>query len=165
MRKTVLLLLVGLMNAVPYAHADSVSPKVAIEHGFAVPTEVAWRALGRFCSISKWQSLVTDCTVEERKDGIYRFVGMRDGSAFTERLEEYSTANHAFTYSMVTGPLPVKNYRSELRLVPAGPRQTKLVWKAWYSVPPGGHEEAIATDLKALFGNGIKGMATLLEAQ
>lgn len=165
MRNTLCLLLAGFMIGAGAAHADSASPKVTIEHRFAVPAEVAWRALGRFCSISEWQSLVADCVVEERRDGIYRIVGMRDGSSFTERLEEYSIANRTFTYSITTGPLPITDYRSEFRLIPAGAGQTRLVWKAWYSVPPGGREEVIANDLKALFSNGIKGMATLLAAQ
>lgn len=165
MRKIVVLILLGAMNVVPCAHADSASPKVTIEYSFPVPADVAWRALGRFCSISEWQSLVANCAIEERKDGIYRIVGMRDGSAFTERLEAYSIANRTFTYSIATGPLPIKDYRSEFRLIPVGTKQTRLVWKAWYSVPSGGSEEAIASDLKALFGNGIKGMATLLAAQ
>lgn len=164
-RKTLCLLFAGLMSIAAAAHADSASPKVTIEHSFAVPADVAWRALGRFCSISEWQSLVANCVVEERRDGIYRIVGMRDSSSFAERLEEYSIANRTFTYSITTGPLPITDYRSEFRLISAGAGQTRLVWKAWYSVPPGGREEVIASDLKALFGNGIKGMTALLAAQ
>lgn len=101
---------------------------------------------------------------EERKDGIYRTIVMNDNSAFIERLDEYSTSNRSFTYSIKSGPIPINNYRSEFRLIPVSDTETRLVWKAWYTVPPNGDEKTIANNLKSLFANGIQGITSLLAA-
>lgn len=146
----------------PDARAQQTSAKVAVEHDFDVDADMAWKKLGRFCSIAQWQSLVASCAIEERADGMYRIVVMKNDSAFTERLEEYSFGNRSFAYTIKSGPLPIRDYRSEFRLVPSGETQTRLVWKAWYTVPEGGDEQKIASDLRSLFGNGIKGMTAFL---
>lgn len=153
----------GLMMSVSMlaAAANIESPKVTIEQKFDVSAEKAWGKLGRFCGISDWQSLVASCLVEERKDGIYRVVVMRNDSAFTERLETFSQADRSFSYSILSGPLPVTGYRSELKIEPAG-QQSKLIWRAWYTVPKNGDAVKIKQDLESLFGNGIKGMLSLL---
>jgi hypothetical protein len=146
------------------AHAEPEPAKVTVEHKFDAPVDTTWGKLGRFCAIAEWQSLVASCVVEERQDGIYRIVGMHDHTSFTERLEEYSHGDHAFTYTIKSGPLPIKDYRSEFRLIQVGDRQTRLVWKAWYTVPAGVDEKAVASNLRQLFANGIKGMTPLLAA-
>lgn len=156
----------GLLFTVltPITKADSTLPKVTIEHKFATSIDLAWQALGHFCSISEWQSQVKSCVTEERKDGFYRTVVMNDNSAFIERLEEYSTSNHVFTYSIKSGPIPINNYRSEFHLIPVSATETRLIWKAWYTVPSGGDEKTIANNLRSLFANGIQGMVSLLAA-
>lgn len=150
--------------AIPQLHAEPVPANVTIEHQFPISAEAAWQALGRFCSIADWQSLVDSCVTDERRDGIYRTIVMKDNSVFVERLEEYSSSERSFAYSIKSGPLPVTNYRSELRFVPVGANQTRLVWRAWYAVPAGADAARISTDLKGLYANGIAGMATVLAA-
>lgn len=153
---------VACVVAAPVVHAEATPAKVTIEHKFPVSADVAWKELGRFCSIAEWQSLVASCVTEERKDGIYRTIVMNDNSAFVEKLEEYSSNERSFAYTIKSGPLPIANYRSELRFVPVGANETRLVWRAWYTVPAGASEQRIATDLKELFANGIKGMGAVL---
>lgn len=148
----------------PLLHAEPAPAQVTIEHRFPIAADTAWRALGRFCSIADWQSLVDSCVTDERQDGIYRTLVMKDKSVFVERLDEYSSKALSFTYSIKSGPLPVTNYRAELRFVPAGAGQTRLVWRAWYSVPAGADARRIASDLKGLFANGIDGMDAVLAA-
>lgn len=148
--------------AAPLALAEPAAPKVTIEHRFPISADAAWKELGRFCSIAEWQSLVGSCVVDERKEGIYRTIVMKDSSVFVEKLEEYSTGERSLAYTIKAGPLPITDYRSELRFVPAGANETKLVWRAWYAVPQGGDAARIATDLQGLFANGIKGMESVL---
>ena len=143
---------------------EPIPPAVVVEHVFEHDIDKTWRRLGRFGGIPEWQSQVADCHVEERRDGIYRVVAMRDGTAFTERLESYSHADRYFSYSILSGPLPVTNYLTQLCFSPAGAERSLLVWTTWYSVLPGGNSIAIARSLEALFRNGIVGMSGLLES-
>lgn len=148
--------------AAPLLHAEQAPAKVTIEHRFPIAAEAAWKELGRFCSIAEWQSQVGSCAVDERKEGIFRTILMKDGSQFVEKLEEYSSQARSFAYTIKSGPLPIADYRSELRFEPLGANETRLVWRAWYSVPQGGDAARIASDLKGLFANGIKGMQSVL---
>ncbi|WP_170942028.1 SRPBCC family protein [Noviherbaspirillum denitrificans] len=152
----------SLLAAGTAVGAETRPANVTVEHRFDVSADIAWKTLGRFCAISDWQSLVASCVLDERKDGIYRTLVMNDGSAFVERLEEYSAAGRTFAYTIKSGPLPVQDYRSEFRLVPDGAQGTRLLWKAWYTVPAGGDSQAIAAGLQALFANGLNGMQALL---
>lgn len=141
---------------------DSLSaPKVVIEYPFEVDADRAWEKLGRFGSIAEWQALVRSCAIEERQDGIYRILVMKDETVFIERLETFSHKERSFSYSIKSGPLPITDYLSELRIIPNG-RCSTLLWRAWYSVPAAGNQNQIKSDLEALFQNGIKGMLPLL---
>lgn len=146
----------------PSGAADARPPAVLVEHVFEHNIDTAWRRLGSFGGIAEWQSLVADCHVEERHDGTYRVVAMHDGTAFIERLESYSHVDRCFSYSILSGPLPVTDYFTRLCFLPADKERSRLVWKTWYSVPPGGDPSAIALSLEALFRNGIVGIARLL---
>src|SRR5690606_23420263 len=123
--------------------------------------DVVWHRLGRFCGITEWQSLVASCLVEERQDGFYRVVVMKDNSAYTERLEHFSHPERAFQYAIVSGPLPVTGYVSRFQIVPVDSQHSKLIWQAWYDQPKQG-AATVASNLEALYRNGIHGMSTLL---
>lgn len=143
--------------------ANTEPAKITIEHVFNTSAATAWSKLGRFCSITEWQSAVASCLVEERKDGIYRIVVMRNDTAFIERLEDFSEQERHFSYSILSGPLPVTGYHSEIRIQPdATGSSAKLIWRAWYTVPNNENEKKIKAGLEALFNNGIKGMSALL---
>ncbi|MFT5593770.1 MAG: hypothetical protein ACI8SR_002156 [Oceanicoccus sp.] len=111
----------------------STKEKVLVEHIFPYQPRDVWAVIGQFCSIKEWQSFVEDCFIEQRTDGIYRVVIMKDSNAFIERLEEYSEENMSLTYRILKGPLEVKGYRSELKVEVEGPEKTKLEWKTWYT--------------------------------
>lgn len=161
MRQKLILALAALSCAGTVAARE---PRVTIEQRFERPADTIWQALGRFCGIASWQSLVASCLTEERADGFYRVVVMKDNSAFTERLESYSHEERFFRYSITAGPLPIDNYVSEFRIVPDGKERARLVWRAWYDTPPGVDAEKFSQQLEALFRNGIRGMQPLVDA-
>jgi hypothetical protein len=147
----------------PAAHAAD-APQVRVEHTFAHGADEVWARLGRFCSIAEWQSLVAGCVVDERRDGFYRTVVMRNDTAYVERLERFSHEERRLSYSILSGPLPVRRYVSELQVLPLDARHSRLVWQAWYEVPAGTQATTVAQDLSGLFRNGIQGMERLFPA-
>jgi hypothetical protein len=147
----------------PAVHAAE-APQVRIEHTFALGADAVWARLGRFCSIAEWQSLVAGCVVDERRDGIHRTVVMRNDTAYVERLERFSHEERRLAYSILSGPLPVRRYVSELQVLPVDAKRSLLVWQAWYEGPAGTEAAAVARDLSGLFRNGIQGMERLLTA-
>lgn len=148
----------------PAAQAAAEPPKVTVEHTFRQDADTVWKRLGRFCSVADWQSLVAGCVVDERRDGLYRTVVMRNDTAYVERLERFSHADRLLSYSILSGPLPVKRYVTELQVLPQEGGRSRLVWRAWYELPAQTQAEPVARDLEALFRNGIQGMERLLAA-
>lgn len=142
------------------------SPQVKVEHTFAHGADKTWARLGRYCSIAEWQSLVAGCVVDERRDGIYRTVVMRNDTAYIERLERYSNEERRLAYSILSGPLPVQRYVSELQVLPVDEKHARLVWQAWYDAPASSDQAtSVAKDLTALFRNGIQGMERVLATE
>jgi hypothetical protein len=134
---------------------------VQAQADIALPAADAWARLGRFCAIKNWQSLVAACDVVERENGLFRVVVMRDNAAFVERLEDFSDSEMHFSYSMASGPLPVKAYRATFRIEPVDAAHARIELKAEYTADAA---QVIAVDqaLRTLFENGLKGMKALL---
>jgi len=152
-------------NIVTPVSTGARAPQVLLEHVFSHDADKTWSRLARFCSIAEWQSLVAGCVVDERRDGLYRTVVMRDDTAYVERLERFSNQERKLGYSMISGPLPVKNYVAELQVVPLDAKRSRLVWQAWYDAPSSNVEAGtVKNDLTALFRNGIQGMERVLAA-
>lgn len=136
--------------------------KVLVEHTFSSSAPEVWAQIGQFCSIKYWQSFVSECFVEQRQDGIYRVVVMKNNDAFVERLESYSNEKMSIKYSISSGPLDINNYQSELKLISEGKEKTRIEWRAWYNQQDTEGNEQMGHVLAGLFENGIKGMDTLL---
>lgn len=151
------------------ADRTQAKPQVHVAHVFAMPADAVWKKLGRFCGIAEWQSLVASCLTQERSDGFYRVVVMKDHTAYTERLERFSHDDRSFRYSIVQGPLSVNGYVSDFRILPMGDGRSRLVWRAWYDTPRSAsgsvNDAQIANTIEGLYRNGIKGMSALLHAQ
>lgn len=149
---------------VPMANqAEELARQVVVEHVFPVSGKSLWRLLSRFCSIEEWQDLVQDCVIDERQDGIYRTVVMKDATAFVERLESLSHDQMNFRYSIKSGPLDVENYQSYLQVVAIDDSHAKLSWTAQYEIKRS--DQDITSGLEKLFRNGISGMETILNAK
>lgn len=148
------------------AHAGSPSPakpQVSVEHVFDMSADTVWKQLGRFCSIAQWQSLVASCLTEERADGFYRVVVMKDHTAYTERLEGYSQEERSFRYSILQGPLAVNGYVSDFQVLPLDDGRSRLVWRSWYETPASVNGPEVAKTIEGLYRNGIRGMTALLQ--
>lgn len=72
-------------------------------------------------------------------------------TAMVERLEERDEASRRIVYSIVSGPLPIKNYRSTMQLSDAGAGTTKLVWTGTFDPDS---EDAIGI-VKSVYQGGI----------
>ena len=75
-----------------------------------------------------------------------------------ERLEERDEADRRLVYSIVKSPLPVTNYRSTMKLEPAGDGRTKLLWSSTFDVPDGADADRGATIVSAIYQGGIAGL-------
>lgn len=139
--------------------------EVRVDRTLNAPIEQVWESFSTFCSIQSWQSLVNTCDVYENRHGIHRTIVMNDGGIFIERLSEFSDSRHSYTYTIVTGPLGLKNYQANLDFDSRQAKRTHLTWRANFDIDQELEQEMTET-LTLLFNNGIDGMEeTLKEAR
>src|SRR6266566_1634303 len=70
--------------------------------------DALWAKVGDFCGISKWHPAFEKC--ELSADGKTRTLFLRGGGTILEALVKMDPAARSYTYSIVSGPLPVANY-------------------------------------------------------
>ncbi len=111
----------------------SIGPAVALESSVTMTSsmspEALWKKIGDFCGIGSWHPAIEKCVLSA--DGKQRTLSLKGGGTIVEALENLDDANHAYTYTIVSGPLPVANYHSTIS-VSADPKGSALKWVGKY---------------------------------
>jgi hypothetical protein len=90
--------------------------KVSMSTELPVPAETVWNVLGSFNAMPDWHPAVEKS--EQKKEGgaTVRVLHLVGGGTIEERLENIDESERCYTYSIVSGPLPVANYTATLRV-------------------------------------------------
>ncbi|HWM31885.1 MAG TPA: SRPBCC family protein [Methyloceanibacter sp.] len=120
------------------------------------PAEV-WALVGGFCAIKNWHPAVASCE-EEKKDGkVFRTLTLKDGGAKILE-EETKTGEFTYSYTILEGPLPVKDYNATLRVGPDDePDRVEIVWTANFEANGKSDEEAKEI-VEGIFEAGVAGI-------
>jgi hypothetical protein len=105
----------------------------------SLPPEVVWQKVGDFCGIKTWIPAVSDCVVSP--DGKQRTVSLKGGGEVIERLDNWDDSKHSYSYSIVSGPLPVSDYHSTLSVLPDG-KGSEVNWRSTYQAKGTSDEKA-----------------------
>ena len=114
------------------AHASSV---------IDAPIEQVWARIRDFNGLANWHPGIAGSEIEGGKPsdqvGCVRVLTMHGGGTIREQLLEMSDLGHHYSYAILEGPLPVKNYRATLRLrrISDGNR-TYGEWNATFDADP-----------------------------
>ena len=86
----------------------------------SISPEALWKKIGDFCGVADWHPAIEKCVLSA--DGKQRTLSLKGGGTIVEALENLDDAGHAYTYTIISGPLPVANYlaRSEGLLLEMG---------------------------------------------
>lgn len=106
--------------------------------------DTVWKLVGNFNALDVWHPAIVSSTMKGAgtKAGALRFLTLGDGAKIEEKLTAYSGVKHSYSYSIVTGPLPVKNYLSTLTLSPAGEGKTLVKWSSTFDANGVSDDEA-----------------------
>lgn len=85
------------------------------------PADKVWAYLGDFSNLDEWHPVIESCEIEgdDRPDqvGAIRRLTAQGGQAvFRERLVAFDDEGRSLTYEIVESPLPVRDYRSTIRV-------------------------------------------------
>lgn len=119
------------------------------------PAEV-WGLVGGFCDIQKWHPAVAKCE-ETTKDGkVFRTLTLQDGA----KIEEEQTKKEAtsYSYTILSGPLPVKDYHATLTVGPDDEDdRVEILWTANFEANGASDEEAQKL-IAEIFEAGVAGI-------
>jgi hypothetical protein len=113
-----------------------------------------WSMIGPFCAIKDWLPPVGTCT-ENGGSPSERTLVTKDGKAtFVETQTARSDAEHSYSYTFKSSPLPVTAYASTIKVVPKSDGVSTVVWSSTY-VPDPGREEAAREALTGIYEAGL----------
>jgi Polyketide cyclase / dehydrase and lipid transport len=91
--------------------------------------DAVWKKVGDFCGIGDWHPAVEKCVLSA--DGKQRTLSLKGGGTLVEALEAVDNTNHTYTYTILSGPLPVTNYHSTISVSP-DPKGSSIKWVGKY---------------------------------
>ena len=94
--------------------------------------DAVWHKIGDFCGISQWHPAIANCELSSDKK--QRTLTLKGGGTIVEQLVRWSDKRHAYTYKIISSPLPVDNYESTLRVWAAKSGSGSVIsWRGHYS--------------------------------
>lgn len=120
------------------------------------PAEI-WEIVGTFCAIESWHPAVAECEETEEDDVVYRTLTLKDGAKIKEKLT--GTDGTSYSYEIVEGPLPVKNYKSKFR-IEADDEEDRIAiyWKSEFDAADGADEKDVKRTVTGILNDGVTGV-------
>jgi carbon monoxide dehydrogenase subunit G len=148
-----ILALAALSASIASAQALEVTKSAEV----AAPPAKVWQTIEKFCSIGDWHPAVEKCELSEKGGKQIRTLSLKGGGTIVEQQEAYSDAKMDYTYSILTSPLPVADYKSTITVMPSG-AGSKLTWTGSFKAK--GADDAKAEGvIGGIYDAGLKGIA------
>ena len=113
-----------------------------IEAESSAPIGVVFEVIADAPGWSRWNRSIGRASWETEGEpspwgvGAVRALGAKAGPLSRERIVEFDAPNHQ-AYVIVSGPMPVKNYRADVRLTSTAEGGTKISWRgSWTTKVP-----------------------------
>ena len=104
--------------------------KVSMSVNLHESAEKVWDLIGGFNALPDWHPAVEKSEIKGEGKGSVRTLHLLGGGTIEERLEQMDEEGRVYSYSILSGPLPVANYKSTIRLHPAEGGMCKVEWES-----------------------------------
>jgi hypothetical protein len=119
-----------------------------------LPADALWAKIGDFCGIGKWHPAIEKC--ELSADGRTRTLSLKGGGTIVEALVKMDPTARSYTYTIVSGPLPVANYTSTISVAADGAGST-VMWVGKYDAKGASDAESMKA-IDGVYESGLKGL-------
>ncbi len=118
-----------------------------------------WQLIGGFDALPDWLPFIVQSTLSE--GGRVRTLKSIDGDTIIERLLDFNEAGRSYSYTILQGPAPVRDYQSTLRVVSVG-QGARVEWSG--SFVPAGISDAEASAMFAtIYQDGLAALKQALK--
>jgi len=113
-----------------------------------------WSMIGPFCAIKNWLPPVGEC-IEDGKAPPTRVLLTRDGkAAFVETQTARNDNEHSYSYTFLSSPLPVSNYKATIKVTANSDGSSTIIWRGSFT-PDQGKEKAASEALIGVYEAGL----------
>ncbi|PYL13280.1 MAG: hypothetical protein DMF43_05850 [Verrucomicrobia bacterium] len=138
-------------------------PQVFVSSVVNGPAEQVWAMIRRFDAVAHWLPFVKSSPIENGGDptrvGCVRVLTQTDGEVFREILVALSDAERSYSYTFVSSPVPVRNHRTTLRVLPITDGDCSYVeWSSRFEIAPE-HESQLVELMNRNFQAGLRSLA------
>lgn len=140
----------------------------------ALPDAV-WSRIRDFGGMTAWHPAVASDEVVVGADntiGAERVLALRDAGMLREKLVAFDDKHRRYSYEILSGSLPVSEYRATISVKAAGPGRSKVTWSSTFKRRHAGGNAAAASDdaaaVKAMsrfYRGGLDHLKKLAEAK
>lgn len=121
------------------------------------PAARLWQIIGDPAAIAAWHPVLD----RSPRDGDVRTCVLKDGAVIHERIEEVNQADLFYRYAMIDSPLPVRNYRSTIRVREVGASRCRVEWSSTFDAPPEAAAQMIET-IRGIYDAGLSAVRAQL---
>jgi hypothetical protein len=119
-----------------------------------------WETVGDFNGLPKFVEAATHSRVDGEGVGARRTISLPDGAEIVEKLESMDVEGKAYSYSIVSGPLPVEGYVANMKLKAVRDNECEFEWSSTFE--PKGASEAVAREaIEGVYQMGFAGLKKL----
>ncbi|MFP5512762.1 MAG: SRPBCC family protein [Alphaproteobacteria bacterium] len=155
--------MLGISAALLLAAGPALALEVREQATIKAPIEQVWNQIAPFCAIADWHPAVEGCTLRKTGGMQERDLALKGGGAIQERLMSVSAGKHRLRYTLLSGPLPVKNYSSTIRLSSVDARTTRITWSSSFEASGAPDAEARKT-IAGIYTSGFEGLRKRLDS-
>ncbi|GJD36312.1 SRPBCC family protein [Methylobacterium aerolatum] len=123
----------------------------------AASPDKVWKTIGGFCGIGDWHPVIEKCELSKKGGKEERTLSLRGGGTIVEQEQSRDDKKMDYTYTILSGPLPVQDYKSTIMVEKDG-SGSKVTWTGSFKAkgaPDDKAKEAIA----GVYEAGLKGIA------
>lgn len=124
-----------------------------------INAERIWQLIGGFDSLPDWLPFVPHSVLSE--GGRVRTLKSIGGDTIIERLLDFNEAGRSYSYTILQGPAPVRDYLSTLRVVSTG-EGAQVQWSGSF-VPQGISDAEASAMFATIYQDGLAALKQTLE--
>lgn len=134
--------------------------KVDMSLSLSVPAEKIWNLIGGFDALARWHPAIARCESVNEGGKMRRKLSLTGGGEIVEELERHDDKEHAYSYRIVSSPLPITGYHSELSVADQGPGRCTVRWSSTFE-PAAGAEQNATTAIRGVYQAGFDSLKGL----
>ncbi|MPZ08927.1 MAG: SRPBCC family protein [Kiloniellaceae bacterium] len=135
--------------------------KVSSTAELPVSAKTVWAVIGNFNALPDWHPAVEKSKLKKENGNTLRQLSLMGGGTIEEKLEQIDDKERRYTYTIVSGPLPVSNYTATLKVRDSG-KGCAVEWSSEFEAKGAPEGDAVAAisgiyeagfeNLKKMFG-------------